>query len=131
MSQGAKITAENLRLEEIIFSYNSPESFLKGLDTCERLVSEVNLIFAEYILEKSKIPSDDVKKVKDLWERVKNIMNEKLRIAEENLDKVYATKLDIAKLIVSVTQLAGEADKEMLVLKENIEQDLNLIHKKI
>ncbi len=129
----AKIRYDIKNLNKRIEEYSEPNAYINKLAGLDRIEAQNNLIMAEYILNRSKIDNlpSKANKMIELWERTKIVMNAKIMEAQTELKSMGATKLDIARLITSLTQISGEFDKELISIKGEVDKELASIKEEV
>ncbi len=61
-----------------------------------------------------------------MWEMVKKQMTANIQATEEQLNNVNATKLDIARIVTTLTQLSNELDLELEDVRQRVPLNRNL-----
>ncbi|MFT4416049.1 hypothetical protein ACLM5H_19490 [Fredinandcohnia humi] len=123
ISDNIKIKKQNEEVNLIIQKYSSRQKLIQEIDQLyDRTIVENQILFAEYLLKRSEYKNNPIK-VQSLWEKVKLKMNDNIKKVEEQLNKESATKLDVAKLVTGLSQMSGEFDKELLIVKDVLSKE--------
>ncbi|MER1985315.1 MAG: hypothetical protein ABS948_05405 [Solibacillus sp.] len=104
------------------------EQQLDGLDSIEELLARIEqpydrviaknqLLLANYYRQREQ--SMSLAEMKTRWEMVKEEMAATIQQTEQQLQEMSATKLDIARILASLTQLSNEFDLEIQALKQD------------
>ena len=119
-SDSIKLYKEIKDLDSKITTCSDIETYLKGLPSLEHIEVYNDLLMAEYIIKRSNIQPNNINEIVSLWERVKLNMNAELEKLEKELQSETANKLDIARLVATLTKISGELDKEILLFKDEL-----------
>lgn len=106
-------------LERELSTNDSIDKILDQMeDPFERILAKNQLTLAEFMNERQNDQS--MKQMKKMWEMVKKQMTANIQATEEQLNNVNATKLDIARIVTTLTQLSNELDLELEDVRQRI-----------
>lgn len=112
-------------LERELSTNDSIDKILDQMeDPFERILAKNQLTLAEFMNERQNDQS--MKQMKKMWEMVKKQMTANIQATEEQLNNVNATKLDIARIVTTLTQLSNELDLELEDVRQRIPLNRNL-----
>ncbi|WP_342533865.1 hypothetical protein MHB40_03025 [Lysinibacillus sp. FSL K6-0057] len=112
-------------LERELSTNDSIDKILDQMeDPFERILAKNQLTLAEFMNERQNDQS--MKQMKKMWEMVKKQMTANIQATEEQLNNVNATKLDIARIVTTLTQLSNELDLELEDVRQRIPLNGNL-----
>lgn len=112
-------------LERELSTNDSIDKILDQMeDPFERVLAKNQLTLAEFMNERQNDQS--MKQIKKMWEMVKKQMTANIQATEEQLNNVNATKLDIARIVTTLTQLSNELDLELEDVRQRVPLNRNL-----
>ena len=116
INENSKLKAEKIKLENEIQEINSFNRIEANIqDPYERLMVRNKFLMAQSIGNSANIFK---------WEKVKKEMVKNVEKLEEELKSMHATKLDIARIVTTLTQLSTEFDMELTSREDKIEEHI-------
>ena len=125
MKENKALKSRKDTLEKELNELDSIDKILVQIkDPYERVVAQNQLALAEYMNERQNGQSMQV--IKNKWKVVKKQMIANIEATEAQLKNVQATKLDIARIVATLSQLSNELDLELEEVKQRVSMNEGL-----
>lgn len=110
------------RLNEVnkqLSGIDSIDSIMEQIDNpYDRVIAKNQVLLAKYY--KKRTQHDSIAQLQSEWEMVKKEMTANIEQTEQQLQQMAATKLDIARIVASLSQLSNEFDLELQKIKSEV-----------
>lgn len=118
INDNSKLKAEKIKLENEIKKINTLNKIVNTIEEpYERLMAQNQFLMAQTL-------DDSINRFQ--WEKVKKGMTQNIESLEKELKHLNATKLDVARIVTTLSQLSKEFDLELSSRDNKIEENINV-----